>query len=72
MFARYAQEKSGQRLHLVEADSNTKIVSNKAICGRTCAKQGSWRMTINMPLANLCRNCIREMQFYKPIHIVEF
>ena len=69
MFARFAQENGGQRLHIVEADANTKTVSSKAICGRTCEKRGSWRMTINMPMANLCGNCGR---FAHDVHIVEF
>jgi len=36
MFARFAQEKGGQRLHIVEADANTKTLSATAICGRNC------------------------------------
>ena len=59
MFARFAQEYGGQRLHIVGADANTKMVSGRAICGRDCSKRGGWRMTINMPLASLCRNCGR-------------
>ena len=59
MFARFAQEYGGQRLHIVEADPNTKTVSSRALCGRDYSKRGNWRMTINMPLANLCKNCSR-------------
>jgi len=59
MFARFAQEYGGQKLHIVEADANDKTVSARAICGRDCSKRGNWRMTINMPLASLCRNCGR-------------
>lgn len=69
MFARFAQEYGGQKLHIVEADANTKTVSSRAICGRNCDKRGSWRMTINMPLANLCKNCGRIAQ---DVRIVEF
>ena len=59
MFARFAQEFGGQKLHIVEADRNTETVARKAICGRNCSKRGNWRMTINMPLASLCKNCRR-------------
>ena len=69
MFARFAQEYGGQRLHIVEADANSKTVSNRAICGRNCLKRGGWRMTINMPLANLCKNCNRVAY---NVRIVEF
>jgi len=69
MFARFAQEYGGQKLHIVEADANTKTVSTKAICGRDCLKRGNWRMTINMPLANLCRNCGRAA---RNVRIIEF
>ena len=69
MFARFAQEYGGQRLHIVKADANTKSVSSKSICGRDCLKRGVWRMTINMPLCNLCKNCNR---IADDIQIVEF
>ena len=59
MFARFAQEYGKQKLHIVEADANNKSVNTRAICGRTCHKRGNWRMTINVPLANLCKNCGR-------------
>jgi len=59
MFARFAQEYGGQKLHIVEADANDEKVSSRAICGRDCSRRGNWRMTINMPLANLCKNCGR-------------
>jgi hypothetical protein len=54
----YAQEYGGQRLHLVQ-ETGGGYVRNEAICGRTNAKRGGWRMTINAPLANLCGNCRR-------------
>ena len=69
MFARFAQEYGGQKLHIVEADANTKAVSSKAICGRSCDRRGNWRMTINMPLASLCHNCSRVAH---NVHIIEF
>ena len=59
MNARFAQEYGGQRLHIVKADANDQTISMRAICGRTCEKRGSWRMTVNMPFANLCKNCNR-------------
>lgn len=61
---RYAQERSGQRLHLVrevDPDFNDGFrVEDRALCGR-CAPQG-WRMTINVPLAMGCKNCRRVWQ----------
>jgi len=33
MFARFAQEYGGQKLHIVEADANDKTVSARAISG---------------------------------------
>lgn len=62
---RYAQVKGGQRLHLVyepgEGPDDQHIVRaghlSLPICGRP-APDG-YRMTINMPLANACRNCRR-------------
>ena len=54
---RYAQEKLGQKLHLVHerADGG---VGLEALCGRYAA--GGWRMTINVPLGHACRNCLRD------------
>ncbi len=69
MLARYAQEYGGQKLHIVSADANHKTISSKAICGRNCDKRGNWRMTINMPLANLCGNCYR---LARNVQIIEF
>lgn len=62
---RYAQIKGGQKLHLVyEAgegvDSKNLIPAGQVswpICGRDAS--GGYRMTINMPLANACKNCQR-------------
>ena len=69
MFARFVQEYGGQKLHIVGADANTKTVNARAICGRDCSKRGNWRMTINMPLAHLCKNCGRVAH---NVQIVEF
>ena len=69
MFARYAQEYGGQKLHIVEADANTQTLSSEAICGRNCNKRGNWRMTINMPLGNCCGNCRR---FARDVQIINF
>ena len=69
MFARFAQEYGGQKLHIVEANANDKTVGGRAICGRDCSKRGNWRMTINMPLASLCKNCGR---IARDVRIVEF
>ena len=59
MFARYVQEYGGQKLHIVEADANTKTVSLRAICGRDCSKRRNWRFSINVSLGELCGNCRR-------------
>lgn len=60
----YAQYKSGQKLHLVyeagEGVDHQHLVKagqlSWPLCGRT---DGNYRMTINVPLANACRNCLR-------------
>lgn len=55
MEIRYAQHKAGQRLHIVPViDGHT--VTNTALCGKHV---DHWRMTINVPLANCCQNCMR-------------
>ena len=67
---RYAQFRSGQKLHLVyEAGEGHKGDIVRAgtlsypICGR---KEGhGYRMTINVPLAHACKNCQR---IYKQRH----
>ena len=60
---RYAQEKTGQKLHLVcEAGEEYKgqIVRkgfvSPPLCGRKITR---WRMTINMSLGSACKNCLR-------------
>ena len=69
MKARYAQEYGGQKLHIVEVGCDSKTVRGKAICGRNCYKRGSWRMTLNVSLAGLCKNCSR---IAHDIRVVEF
>ena len=59
MFARLVQEYGGQKLHIVQADANTKVVSSRAICGRDCSKRRNWRFSINVSLGELCGNCRR-------------
>jgi len=49
----YAQEKSGKKLHLVY-DAEDKV--SQPICGK---KVDNYRMTINVPLGNACKNCLR-------------
>ena len=53
---RYAQEKSGQRMHIVPVLSGDDNVSHVALCGK---RVSHWRMTCNVPLANCCKNCMR-------------
>lgn len=51
---RYAQEKSGQKLHLVFELADGTI--SQPVCGRTVQ---NYRMTSNWPLAYACKNCLR-------------
>ena len=61
------QIKSGQKLHLVYEAGEGKYKSHlieanhisAPICGRGFDKDGNFRMTINVPLANACKNCLR-------------
>ena len=50
---RYAQIKSGLKLHLVHEYDNT---VGQPICG---IKTNRFRMTINVPLGHECKRCIR-------------
>lgn len=60
----YAQIKSGRKLHLVMQQGEVHRghtmcageLSNP-ICGQTV--RGNYRMTINVPLANACKKCVR-------------
>ena len=66
---RYAQIKSGNKLHLVyepgEGIDRQHLVPagylSAPLCG-TRAFHGSFRMTINVPLAHACMNCVRVYQ----------
>lgn len=60
---RYAQEKSGQKLHLVaepgeefQGEVIRKGQLSQPLCGR---KVKGYRMNINLPLAHSCKNCQR-------------
>jgi len=55
---RYAQEYGSQQLHLVEAHTDGSV-SYRALCGRKPKKRGTWRMTINCPLGNACKKCLK-------------
>jgi hypothetical protein len=61
MNLRYAQEYGGQQLHLVTNYGDGKVAF-RAACGRTPARRGTWRMTINVPLGHACKNCLRVLQ----------
>ena len=62
----YAQVASGQKLHLAyqpgEGPDPRNLVPagrlSTPLCGRPVSG-GYYRMTINVPLANACRNCLR-------------
>jgi hypothetical protein len=61
---RYAQFHGGQKLHLVyePGEGHGDLVVRLGqlswpLCGRRSADR--YRMTINVPLANACRNCLR-------------
>ena len=66
---RYAQVKGGQKLHLVyepgEGEDDQRLVKaghvSLPLCGRYVPPAG-FRMTINVPLGNACRNCLRVYQ----------
>jgi len=68
---RYMQIKGGQKLHLVyeagEGKSRQNLIEaghiSAPICGRGFDTSGKYsngyRMTINVPLANACKRCLR-------------
>ena len=62
---RYAQIKSGHKLHLVyepgEGRDDSKIVRAGYVSLPLCGKPAptGYRMTINVPLGNACKNCLR-------------
>ncbi len=63
----YMQIKAGQKLHLVyepgEGKDDQSLIRadhvSAPICGRGFDENGNFRMTINVPLANGCKNCRR-------------
>ena len=62
---RYAQIKSGQKLHLIyepgEGINRQSLIPaghlSLPLCNRKFA--GDYRITINVPLAHACKNCLR-------------
>lgn len=56
-YYRYAQNRGGQRMHLV-VDYGHDEVGDVALCG-VRPTRGYWRMTCNMPLGHACRRCQR-------------
>lgn len=52
---RYAQEKGGQKLHIVPEIGSYQMV-NEALCGKQVSR---WRSTFNVPLGHCCKNCMR-------------
>lgn len=61
---RYAQVESKQRLHLVyepgEGHGDHIVRAGRVsapLCGRPVLN--GYRMTVNLPLGNACRNCLR-------------
>lgn len=57
----YAQERRGQRLHIVE-DFGERGVSRRAPCGRAA----DWRLTINVPMGMCCKTCSRREAKARP------
>jgi len=63
---KYAQIKAGHKLHLVYEAGEGKDLSSlipaghvsKPLCN-TKYFTGTYRMTINLPLKNACKNCLR-------------
>lgn len=69
---RYMQIKKGQKLHLTyeagEGKDSINLIKaghiSAPICGRGFDELGNFRMTINLPLANACKNC-RKVHYYR-------
>lgn len=59
---RYAQEKPGLKLHLVDEVNGD--VMRRALCGRVA--ENDWGMTINLPMGMACRNCVRVARAENP------
>lgn len=64
MIIRFAQEYGGQKLHIVE-DFGYGRVGQRALCGRTPARRGYWRLTFNFPMGHCCGNCRRVLESYE-------
>lgn len=63
---RYAQIKGGRKLHLVyeagEGKDPQHLVAVGHVSAPLCGSPwyfGTYRMIINLPLANACKNCLR-------------
>lgn len=64
---KYMQIKGGQKLHLAyeagEGKDKKHLIEggyiSAPICGRGFDKNGNFRMTINLPMGNACKNCNR-------------
>lgn len=63
---RYAQIKGGRKLHLVyeagEGKDPQHLVPAGSLSAPLCNTswfKGKYRMAINVPLANACKNCLR-------------
>lgn len=62
---RYAQIKAGHKLHLVfepGEEYRGEVIRSGFISAPLCGTphfKGKYRMTINVPLANACKNCLR-------------
>ena len=63
--SRYAQIKAGQRLHIVREPGEEyqgEVVRIGKLSQPLCWRRTNryrYRMTINVPLANACKNCVR-------------
>lgn len=53
---RYAQEKHGQKLHIVPVISGDYNMADTALCGKHV---DNWRATFNVPFGHCCHNCMR-------------
>ena len=62
---RYAQVQGGQKLHLVyeagEGVDQTRLIPAGRVSNPLCGRRAptGYRMTINVSLANACKNCLR-------------
>lgn len=69
----YAQIKSGQKLHLAyeagEGPDSQHLVQRGHVSKPLCndaSYEGAYRMTINVPLANACKRCLRVFNARNP------